>query len=102
MAIDTVPVGEPGNAEALTIADSALAFTSGTYIANGIVATKAVFVLEGGQVRFTVDGSTVGTATGHLIEIGDVVTVEGRHAVRNFSAIRTGATSGTAWVTYFR
>jgi len=46
--------------------------------------------------------STVGTATGHLIEIGDVVTIEGRTNVKNFSAIRTGSTNGTAWVTYFR
>lgn len=102
MPIDQVPPGEPGAAEALTIANSAVAFTSGTILANGVPATKAVFVLETAQVRFTVDGSTVGTATGHLVQIGDVVTVEGKHAVKNFSAIRTGGTSGTAWVTYYR
>ena len=102
MPIDQVPQCEPGAAEALTIADSAIAFTSGTIQVNGVPATKAVFVLETAQVRFTVDGSTVGTATGHLVEIGDVVTITGKHAVKNFSAIRTGATSGAAWVTYYR
>jgi len=56
MAIDQVEEGAAGAAEALTVSNTATAFTSGTYTANGIVATKAVFVLEGAQCRYTLDG----------------------------------------------
>ena len=90
--------------EVLTVDNTTggVGFTTSKTLINGVRASKAIFVLEAGQCRFTVDGTTVTTTVGHLIEIGDVVTVEGAHAVRLFKAIRTGATSGTAWATYFR
>lgn len=104
MPIDQVSVGEPGDGESLTFDSTAggVGFTASKILANGVRASKAVLKLETAQCRFTIDGTTVTTTVGHLIDVGDIVTVEGAHAVRNFKCIRTGGTSGAAFATYYR
>lgn len=104
MAIDQVNSGEAGAAEALTFDNTAggIGFTTSKIAVGSVVAGKAVFVLEGGQCRFTVDGTAPTTTVGMLADIGDVITIDNDTDVKNFKCIRTGATSGTAFVTYFR
>lgn len=104
MPIDQVRSGEAGAGESLTFDDTAggVGFTTSNITVGSVEAGKAVFVLEGGQCRFTVDGTTVTTTVGTLIEIGDIVTIDGASDVKRFKAIRTGSTSGTAFVTYFK
>ncbi len=104
MPIDIVAQGAAGAAEALTFDNTTggIGFTASTYVSNNESATKALFVLEGAQCRFTIDGTAPTTTVGHLIEVGDVVTIEGASDIANFKCIRTGATSGTGFVTYFR
>jgi len=57
-------------------------------------AVRAVLTLETAQVRYTYDGTAPTAAVGHLVEIGDVLIVEGAAALAAFRAFRTGSTSG--------
>jgi len=95
-----VGVGATGNEasanEIVTVADSAIGLTSGTYGD----ATKATMTLETAQIRIWKDGSDPTTTEGHLIEAGDVITLNSASDIANFKAIRVGATSGTLMVTY--
>lgn len=58
--------------------------------------------LETAQIRYTLDGTAPTTSVGHLLEVGDTLTIQGRDNIVNFRAIRTGATSGTMMITFFR
>lgn len=104
MPIDQVGIGEAGDAEALTFDNTTggVGFTQSKTIVGPVEATKAVFVLEGAQCRFTTDGTAPTTTVGTVIEVGDVVIIEGASDIKNFKAIRTGSTSGTTWATYYR
>lgn len=104
MPIDTVNPGQAGAAEAITFDSTSggVAFTTGTITVNAITASRAVFVLEGASCRFTTDGTVPTTTVGTLINPGDAVTITSTNDVKNFRCIRTGATSGTAFVTYIR
>ena len=62
-------------------------------------ARKAFLTLETAQIRFTLDGTTVTSSVGHLMEVGQILTLENPDEIRNFRAIRTGS-SGTLKVTY--
>ena len=58
--------------------------------------------LETAQIRYTLDGTAPTTTVGHLLEIGDTLTIQGRDNIVRFRAIRTGSTSGTIMATFFR
>jgi hypothetical protein len=59
--------------------------------------------LESGQIRYQYHPSAAPDATtGHLLEIGQTVVLEGHDNIRTFRAIRTGATNGSLPVTYER
>jgi len=79
---------------------TALSATDG----DGVPANGAILSVETAPIRYWTDGTTPTATTGHLAEVGDVVELHSRGEVRNFSAIRTGGTSGTimgtlyAWV----
>ena len=69
------------------------------------VPAKAVFAycrLETAQIRFTIDTTAPTTAVGWLLEIGEPVELHGRYEMANFRAIRTGGSSGTLEVEYWR
>ena len=61
---------------------------------------EAFCTLETGPVRFTLDGTAPTTTTGHLMNIGDTLTIRNAFDIQNFRAIRTTATSGELFVTY--
>lgn len=104
--IESVSPSMAGSGETLTIADTAVGFTAGNISvvsSDGTVkAGRAVFVLEGGDCRFTVDGTTPSTTVGTLVKAGSSVEITGVTNIANFRAIRTGSTSGTAYVSYYR
>ena len=104
MPIDQVRKGEAGAIEALTFdaTSGGVGFTGSNILVNNIQATKATFVLEGAQCRFTIDGTAPTTTVGTPIEVGDFIEIHGASDISNFMAIRTGSTSGTAEVTYYR
>lgn len=89
--------------ESVTIADTAggTALTSATYNPDGEPgAVRAVLTLEAAQIRWTYDGTAPTTTVGHLMETGEKIALDGAETIRQFRAIRTGATSGVLHVTY--
>ena len=65
----------------------------------GQPAEKVFMTLETAQIRFTVD-STAPTATiGHLLEVGQNLTLSGPQEIKAFRAFRTGTTSGALYIT---
>jgi len=50
--------------------------------------------LEGGQIRFRVDGSEPTGVEGVLLEVGDIITIKMLGNLTQFKAIRTGDDSG--------
>lgn len=82
--------------ESVTVADSASGLTSGTYGS----ATKAEMTLETAQIRVRKDGTDPTSSEGHLVEVGDTITLNSAADIATFKAIRTGATSGVLRVTY--
>jgi hypothetical protein len=97
----------PGNFEALTVSDSSTYFTrgkikptTGTYA--GMTAQAALLSLEGGDIRFRLDGISPPTSTtGHAMVSGDTFLLIGAQAVNQFRAIRSGDTDGVLTATYF-
>ncbi len=97
----------PGNFEALTVNDISTYFsrgrikpTSGTY--NGMTAQAAMLSLEGGDIRFRIDGISPPTNTsGHLMVSGDTFLLVGAQAVNQFRAVRAASTDGILTATYF-
>lgn len=104
MPIDQVGKGEAGAIESLTFDSTAggIGFTGSVITVGNVEASKATFVLEGAQCRFTLDGTAPTTTVGTPIEVGDFIEITGTSDINNFMAIRTGSTSGTAEVTYYR
>ena len=82
--------------ESVTVADSAIGLTSGTYGD----ATKAEMTLETAQIRVRKDGSDPTSSEGHVVEIGDVIVLNSAADLATFKAIRTGAVSGVLKITY--
>lgn len=87
--------------EAVTVAAAAVGFTT-TYLDHATYGhCRAVFcTLETAQIRFRLDGTDPTSSEGHLLEAGQTLTLENPGDIKNFSAIRTGANSGTLRVSY--
>lgn len=69
---------------------------------GSLKATRAILTLETAQIRYRYDNGgdpQAGVGTGHIMDVGDKIVIEGHSNVRNFKAIRTGATSGELMVT---
>lgn len=84
--------------EQLPVTNTAVGFTTGEITPNpagGINAISASCRLETAEIRFVIDGTTATSAYGTLLEPGDTLSLSGHDILVNFSAIRTGATSGT-------
>lgn len=106
-SIATVAEGEAGSTESITVADTAIGFTTSKILVDSQVgpvkASRAVFKIETAPVRFTEDGTApVASTTGILASIGDIVTIDGKENVAAFRAIRDTSTSGVIKPTYYR
>ena len=73
--------------------------TSGTY--KGKCATAVLITVEAYPIRFRIDGSDATTVTGHLVGVGESITIVGGVNVNNFSCIDTGAGGSSVYVTVF-
>jgi len=83
--------------EAITIGATAVGFSS----AKITLAKSAFLTLETAQIRFRIDGQADPTSTdGHIMDPGDSLILRSPNDIRNFRAIRTGATDGVLRVTY--
>jgi hypothetical protein len=72
--------------------------TSGSY--NNNQAAAALITVEGGAIRFTLDGTTPTTSVGHNMAVGDSFMIRGVTNVSNFKCIDNGGTS-SVYVTVF-
>ncbi len=97
----------PGNFEELIVTDSSTWFqrgrikpTSGDYA--GMSAKAGLVSLEGGDIRFRMDGLGPPTSTsGHYMTSGDTFLLISTQALLQFRAIRAGEDDGIITVTYF-
>ena len=87
--------------ESIAVADAAISLTSATYDQVGYN-IQAFITLETAQVRWRIDGGDPTSSEGHLLEAGQNLALQDSQAVKNFRAIRTGATSGVIKVTYLK
>ena len=84
--------------EALTIDNTAggIVLTAAKYG----TCTKAFITCEAAQVRFTLDGTAPTTSVGHLLDDGDILTLDSNEDIAAFKAIRTGEVSASLQCTY--
>ena len=87
--------------ESITVADAAVSLTSATYDQVGY-SMQAFITLETAQIRWRIDGINPTSSEGHLLEVGQNLTLQDSQAVKNFRAIRTGSSSGVMKVTYLK
>lgn len=62
---------------------------------------SATVQVQGGPIRYTVDGTTPSAAVGHRADAGAVLTLTGRETVRGFQWIDEGAAVTTLAVTFW-
>lgn len=82
--------------ETVTVGTTAIGVTASS---GDNVAHRAVMTVETAQIRFRYDGTDPTSTVGHLANVGDRLTLEGRANIRRFRAIRTGGTSASLMVT---
>ena len=82
--------------ESVTVAGTAIELTDATKLN----ATFATITVETAQIRFTLDGTTPTATVGHLLNPGDILTLDSAEQITQAQFIRVGATSGTIKVSY--
>jgi plastocyanin len=94
--------------ETITVAsastETTLTSTSYNPAGRGLPVKKAtIYVNPGPNVRFTLEGTTVTTGTGHAITAFMTYDVFGHENIKNFKCTSSkSATTGEITVTYFR
>lgn len=90
--------------ERVVIADAAVGLAVATLDPPGEQQIRACEArLETGQVRYVFDaGSTVGSGTGILLEIGDVLPITGHNFAAAMRFAKTGSTTGILFVHCWR
>jgi len=96
----------PGDYEVITVSTTAVGLsaakirqTTGTF--KGLSAQAALISLDGGDVRFRLDGGAPTAINGHSLSSGDTLVLNGTQSLLNFRAIRKDTTDGTLRVTYY-
>ena len=91
----------PYDFETITIAGTAIGLTV-SKLTSTPRPKKVYITFETAQSRFRYDGTDPSATVGHLLVPTQSLILEGYSQMNNFKAIRTGATSATAQVTYLR
>ncbi len=94
--------GGPFGYESVTISSTVTGLTASAYTPAEGFLCGALVTVEGAQVRFRVDGGNPSTTEGHLLNVGDTLTLVNAMEVKNFKAIRAGASDATLRITYYR
>ena len=88
--------------EQLTIATSSVSLAGATRNPAGLSAAQfCTGLLETADVRIRVDGTAPTSTVGQLIPTGAMLSLRGADTIRQFAAIRTGASSGTLALTCY-
>lgn len=86
--------------ESITVATTAIGFTAGDIAFSSAPDLRVFCTVETAQIRFRTDGTNPTSAEGHILNVGDTVTITGLKDAENFRAIRTGGTSGVLKCSY--
>ena len=93
--------------EVLTVSTSPVGLTEGIYkVANfGRAARaypRALITVEGAGIRMRLDGQDAEAAVGggHLISVGSTITLESASEIEKFSAVRSGGSDATLFISY--
>jgi hypothetical protein len=99
----TMPItGDAFAYEAITVADTAIGFTVGTYAPTaGLPAKMVMITVESQPLRYRLDGTAPTASEGHALAANDVRYVVGANNIRKFRMIRSTGSSATVRVTYF-
>jgi hypothetical protein len=94
-----------GDFEQLTISSTSVPPTASKLvktIATGVTksAVRAFITVETQPIRIRYDGTAATATVGHLLAIGDYITIDGQENVSNISMIRQ-AVDGVVNITYF-
>ena len=65
-------------------------------------AKAADFTVESAQIRYNTDGTAPTSTTGRVANPTDYISLNNPSEIENFKAIRTGSTSATIHVIYYR
>jgi len=87
--------------EKILIEDFPVVFTPALLAHKNNLPAKAVFVVEFGPIRVTLDGTDPTSTTGIPIDIGAVVTITKESDIQNFKAIRSTNVSSVINPEYF-
>jgi hypothetical protein len=72
------------------------------YASNKITSDYVIMVNETAQIRFTVDGTAPTSTVGTPLQVNQGWVLETYEELKNFRAIRTGTTSGSLNVIYYK
>ena len=96
----------PGDYEVITVGTTVAALspskikpTSGAFAR--MVARAALVSVEGGDIRFRIDGANPTAVDGHYFTSGDTLVLTGTTTLQKFKVVRQGDTNATLRVTYF-
>ncbi len=95
--------------ETVTVSSSVVGLTAGKIQpTSGRAALGAALTVEGGNIRYRLDGGNpVAGSAGHLgydasVAPGQAIWLYGTENLRNFRAVREGASDAALRVTYYR
>lgn len=88
--------------EQITVAATSIGITAAVRAPQGQNAVLCIGRVETAQIRFRDDGTAPTATVGEVLEIGDVIRIEGQLQVRLVRFIRTGSSSGTLNVRCYR
>ena len=89
--------------ERLTVAATVKTLTGSVYAPASGPCTVALITVETAAIRVTLDGTDpVAGTTGHLVQAGQVIELNGHDEIRCFKAIREASTSAAIECTYKR
>jgi hypothetical protein len=89
--------------ESITVSTTAIGVTASKLSPSNSEKVKILTCsAETAQMRFRIDGTDPTSAEGHLIEIGDILTIGNYKDISLFKAIRTGGTNGVLKCTFER
>lgn len=111
MSVMTKPFAE----ELVTVSNTSKPLTAATYNATSVGATSGrEYAFAGGfkadsanvevkteSIYYTLNGGTP-TSDDHVLNTGDILKLESYQTVKDFRAIRTGASDATLAVTYYK
>jgi hypothetical protein len=89
--------------ETLTVSSTSKSLTETVYTAGKSreYAERAFITVEDADIRYWANGTDpVAGTSGHLLAAGDSLVLTKSHSIRNFRAIRDGATDAVLQVSY--